>query len=134
MARVSVTLCHLASVAEMWEGGRHGPADEFGQRPLSVLHEREEVPMTAEEEPVVVDLTRLGRGTAEVVDALARLQLSLQRAGCRLWLHNPCDELSGLLRVMGLDDLLRSQPRRQTEQREEPIDVQEGVHPDDLPA
>ncbi len=43
---------------------------------------------------------------AVTVDALARLQLAAQRAGCRVQLHSASDELLQLVVFMGLRDVL----------------------------
>ena len=43
---------------------------------------------------------------AVTVDALARLQLAAQRAGCQVRLRNASDELRELVAFMGLSDVL----------------------------
>lgn len=77
-----------------------------------------------------------------VVDALARLHLAAGRAGCSLRLRAICPQLSELVDLAGLTDLLgdcqRSalEARRQAEAGEQ-LDIEEGeeiVDPGDLPA
>jgi ABC-type transporter Mla MlaB component len=43
---------------------------------------------------------------AVTVDALARLQLGAQRAGCRVRLRGASPELLGLVELMGLSEIL----------------------------
>ena len=43
---------------------------------------------------------------AVTVDALARLQLTAKRLGCRMWLRNGSAELLQLVAFMGLADVL----------------------------
>jgi ABC-type transporter Mla MlaB component len=43
---------------------------------------------------------------AVVVDALARLQLAARRIGCRVQLQNASDDLTRLVALMGLTDVL----------------------------
>jgi hypothetical protein len=61
----------------------------------------------------------------ELVDALARLQLVAARQGQRVVLCKPPQELVELIDLCGLDDVLRVEVRRQTEQREERVGVEE---------
>ena len=77
-----------------------------------------------------------------VVCALARLRLAAGRAGCSLRLHAVCPQLSELVELAGLTDLLgdpqRSalEARRQAEAGEQ-LDIEEGeevVDGGDLPA
>jgi len=60
-----------------------------------------------------------------VVDALARLQLSLRRRGTRLRLLDPPPELAELIRFAGLAEALGLEPGRQPEEREERLGVEE---------
>jgi ABC-type transporter Mla MlaB component len=48
---------------------------------------------------------------AVAVDALARLALAARRGGCAVCLSGACDELHELIAFMGLDDVLRADPR-----------------------
>jgi hypothetical protein len=62
---------------------------------------------------------------AETVDRVARLHLRAQRGGHVLVLRNASPELVDLLVFMGLDGVLRIEPRRQAEQREERLRLEE---------
>jgi ABC-type transporter Mla MlaB component len=74
---------------------------------------------------------------AVTVDALARLQLTARRLGCRLRLRHACDELQELLVLVGLNDVVPLcaesplQPRGQTEERKEARGVEEEADPAD---
>ena len=59
------------------------------------------------------------------VDALARLRLLARRAGHEVRLQNASPELWALLSLVGLDEVLRVDPRRETEQREERVGLEE---------
>src|SRR5262245_22756916 len=65
------------------------------------------------------------------LDALARLQLAARRAGLELEIWNASDELCCLIRFTGLEEVLRVEPQRQAEQREERLDVEEERELDD---
>lgn len=52
---------------------------------------------------------------AVTVDALAQLELVARRRGCQVWLRGAGQELRELVGFMGLDDVLRIEPRRQAE-------------------
>jgi ABC-type transporter Mla MlaB component len=52
---------------------------------------------------------------AVTVDALAQLQLVARRRGCQVRLRGAGQELRELVAFMGLDDVLRIEPRRQPE-------------------
>jgi hypothetical protein len=73
----------------------------------------------------------------DTVDALARLQLTARRLGCRIRLRAACGELQELLALIGLDDVvplsaeLPLEPRRQAEEREQPRGVEEEADPGD---
>ena len=60
--------------------------------------------------------------TLETIDALARLRLMLQRP---LTLRRASAELRALIELCGLDEVLRVEPRREAEEREERLRVQE---------
>jgi hypothetical protein len=70
---------------------------------------------------------------AVVVGALARLQLGARGAGFELRLRNASRELEELVAFCGLRDVLRVEPRRQPEEREERLRVEEERELDDLP-
>jgi ABC-type transporter Mla MlaB component len=79
---------------------------------------------------IVVDAEALAADVS-TIDALARLQLNAQRIGQMIRLHNASTELRQLIEFAGLSEVLRVEPRGQTEQREEPLGVEEeGELPD----
>ena len=95
-------------------------------------------------EVIVCDVRTLA-ADARTVDALARLQLTARRLGRRIRLHRPSAELQALLSFLGLADVVgggRAGPdsvslrgcRRQPEEREHPLGVEERVDRDDAPA
>jgi anti-anti-sigma regulatory factor len=59
------------------------------------------------------------------VAVLARLQLAAKRSGRELRLVHASDELLDLIELTGLGDALRVEARRQAEEREEPLGVEE---------
>jgi hypothetical protein len=61
------------------------------------------------------------------VDALARLQLTARRLGCRIELRSGTPELGRLLAFVGLADVLGSGSLREAEEREQPRRVEERV-------
>jgi hypothetical protein len=65
------------------------------------------------------------------IDALARLQLSARRRGRRLRLRDASDELCELIDLAGLREVLGVEPRRQAEQREQRVGVEEERQLDD---
>jgi hypothetical protein len=67
------------------------------------------------------------------VDALARLQLTARRLGWELRLRYPPRELVELIDLVGLTDVLRVEPVRKPEEREQPVDVEERVQRGDPP-
>ena len=62
--------------------------------------------------------------TLFAVDVLARLRLAARRHRLDLQLTAP-PELCELIAFLGLDEALRVEPRRQPEEREEPLGVEE---------
>ena len=103
-------------------------------RELAALYERvgaqlERTPGT----PVVCDVSALAEPDAGTVGALARLQLTALRLGCTILLGRPSPQLCELLDFCGLAAVLRLEPGRQPEQREQPLGVQEGVEMGDTP-
>ena len=90
---------------------------------------------------VVCDVSALTEPDAATVEALARLQLTARRLGCRIRLRGACPRLRDLLALVGLAEVVPLlppasgvEPQRQAEQREPTGDVQEGVEPDDPPS
>jgi hypothetical protein len=59
------------------------------------------------------------------VDALARLQLSARRHGRRLRLRDASHDLQDLIDLVGLGEVLGIEPRRQPEEREQRVGVEE---------
>jgi hypothetical protein len=84
---------------------------------------------------VTCDVSELAAEVA-AVDALARLALVARRLGCPLKVRRASPELRDLVELCGLSDALGVVGRngRQPEQREEPLDIEERVDPDDAPA
>jgi hypothetical protein len=62
---------------------------------------------------------------AYTVERLARLELRARRCGHVLMLRNASPELCDLLVFMGLGDVLRLEPRRQPEEREQRLGLEE---------
>jgi gamma-glutamyl:cysteine ligase YbdK (ATP-grasp superfamily) len=60
-----------------------------------------------------------------IVDALARLQLAARRSGYEVAVMDAPSDLLELIDLAGLSDVLRVEPLRQTEQREERLGVEE---------
>jgi STAS domain len=82
-------------------------------------------------EQVACDVSALAAELA-AVDALARLALLARRLGCPLNVRRASPELRDLLELCGLADVLGVwRSGRQPEEREQPLDVQERVDPDD---
>ncbi len=61
----------------------------------------------------------------DAVEALARLQLAARRKGLDLRLHVVSRELRDLIELAGLTHVLRVEPQRQAEEREERLGVEE---------
>jgi ABC-type transporter Mla MlaB component len=92
---------------------------------------------------VICDVGGLVEPDAVAVDALARLQVTAVRSGCRVRFRHASGRLRGLLHLMGLDDVLRSdeaacaswpsilEPQGQAEHREEALGVEEESDPAD---
>jgi ABC-type transporter Mla MlaB component len=97
----------------------------------------EESPTTPDADLIVCDVGALVDPDASTVDALARLALLARRLGCQVRLRNASNELQELLTLVGLGDVvpccedLRLGPRGETEEREQPRGVEEGVEPSD---
>ena len=79
------------------------------------------------------DVAALTRPDAGTVEALARLQLTARRHGRWIRLRDPSPELRELLDLFGLAEALRVEPRRQPEEREQPLGVEERVQMGDPP-
>ena len=66
-----------------------------------------------------------------VVNALARASLHVRRHGESFRVVNASPELQELIAFAGLDGVLLGRRRRQAEQREQPLRVEERGEPDD---
>jgi hypothetical protein len=90
--------------------------------------------MGAPEDPsiIVIDAGSLPADAA-AVDALARMQLIACRFGHRVFLRNVAPDLRDLLAFAGLDALLGVEPRRQAEELEEPLGLEEERQLPDAP-
>jgi hypothetical protein len=86
---------------------------------------------------LVCDVGALAHPDLAAVDALARLQLVARRLGCRMLLQRASPELGELLAFAGLDvalplrPALRLEPRREPEEREQRLGVEEEREPGD---
>ena len=79
---------------------------------------------------VVLDVSALAPRVS-TIDALARFQLAARRRGQRLQLRHASDELRRLIAFAGLSEVLRVEPRRQAEEREQRLGVEEERELDD---
>jgi len=68
------------------------------------------------------------------LDALARLQFAARRAGLELHLCNASRDLCCLIKFTGLEEVLRVEPGRQPEEREQRLGVEEERELGDPPA
>ncbi len=68
------------------------------------------------------------------IDLLARLQLAARRCGIELRLRCFSDEVRELIAFAGLEEALGLEPRRQPEEREQRLRVEEERELDDPPA
>lgn len=66
-------------------------------------------------EPVVCDLAGWPRADLGAIDLLSRLQLVLKRDGGQIRLVNAPGRLAGLIELVGLDEVLVVQSRRESE-------------------
>lgn len=85
---------------------------------------------------VVCDVGALAVPDMTAVDAVARLHLTATRLGCQIRLRHASCALRDLLCLSGLGDVVGLvtesgvEPRRQLEQREQPVGIEERVDPD----
>ena len=68
---------------------------------------------------------------AATLDLLSRLQLSARRLGIEVRLLDASPELRELVAFAGLNGVLRLEPGRKAEEREEPLGVEEEGQLDD---
>jgi hypothetical protein len=59
------------------------------------------------------------------IDLLARMQLGARRLGRQLSFRDGSDDLARLIAFAGLDEVLRVEPRGETEQGEQPLGAEE---------
>ncbi len=105
-------------------------------------------------EVVTCDVSAVKQPDVVLVEALAKLRLTAGRHGWRLEVHGAPPELQTLFTLMGLGGFFsarfaatraaapqsagegagadRSEPRREAEEREQPVGVEEVVDPGDL--
>ena len=67
----------------------------------------------------------MGTVSLATVDALARLQLAARRRGLELRVRSAPGELRELIELAGLTAVLGVEPRREAEEREERLGVEE---------
>ena len=84
-------------------------------------------------EVLVCDVAALTHPNAGTVEALARMALTARRLGREVRLRDPSRELRELVDLCGLADVLCVQPRRQPEEREKALGVEERVEMGDPP-
>ena len=77
------------------------------------------------------DVSHVHRADLATVDALARASLNARRFGARLRLTNASPALQELIAFVGLGEVLFGGAERETEQREEPVGIEERVESDD---
>jgi anti-anti-sigma regulatory factor len=73
---------------------------------------------------IVLDASSLAP-TGATIDLIARQHLDARRRGGRIRLRGASTDLERLIQLAGLAEALRVEPRRQSEQREEPVGVEE---------
>jgi anti-anti-sigma regulatory factor len=74
---------------------------------------------------LVCDVAALAQADLDAIDLLARLQLVAKRRGYQLRLCGVSRELADLIMFVGLEPVLRIEPGRQPEEREQPLGVEE---------
>lgn len=81
--------------------------------------------MVTPKRTIVCDLGGLAQPDLASIDALARLQLMLRPQGLEVLLRGAPNELIELIALVGLTDVLRVESRREAEQREQSLGVEE---------
>jgi STAS domain-containing protein len=81
--------------------------------------------------PIVCHLGALSGADAETIDLLARLQLAARRHDRTLRFVEASPALQDLIAFVGLEAVLRVEPRRQAEEGEDPVGVEEERQLDD---
>ena len=82
---------------------------------------------------LVCDISGLRDPDFGTVADLARLYVAARRLNLDVVLRDASDTLVELVAFVGLSDVLRVEPRRQTEEREERLGVEEERELDDPP-
>jgi len=82
---------------------------------------------------IVVDVSALAPD-AGTLDLLARIQLTARRLDLDTRLRNAAGELVDLIAFAGLAEVLRVEPGREAEEREQRVGVEEEGELDDPPA
>ena len=104
---------------------------------LAALCERVRAALDGGTELVVCDVRGLSEGSVAAISLLARLQLTARRLGGRVRVRNASPELHDLLALAGLCDVVGACPplsldaRRESEEWEELLCVQEERDPTD---
>ena len=85
---------------------------------------------------VICDVGTIETPDLGTVESLALLRVGLSALGYSVRLRAPSARLRGLIRFCGLDDLLRCEPSApvdegQTEERKQPVGIEEVVEPGD---
>jgi ABC-type transporter Mla MlaB component len=89
---------------------------------------------TSAPRPIVCDLSALGDADVETIHLLARLQLAARRQDRTLRLIHASPALQDLIAFVGLESVLRVEPRREAEEGEDPVGVEEERQLRDPPA
>jgi ABC-type transporter Mla MlaB component len=89
---------------------------------------------TSAPRPIACDLSALGDADMETIHLLARLQLAARRQDRTLRLLHASPALKDLIAFAGLDSVLRVEPRREAEEGEDPVGVEEESQLRDPPA
>ncbi len=81
----------------------------------------------------VCDTSAIADPSLGTVADLARLHIAARRLNLDVVLRNASDALVELVAFVGLADVLRVEPRRQAEEREERLSIEEERELDDPP-
>ena len=88
--------------------------------------------LVAESLAIVCDVRAISEPDVGTVDALARLQLTVQRLGGSIEFRGASRDLRELVELAGLREVLLLEPVGETEEREETLGVEEEADPGDL--
>lgn len=81
---------------------------------------------------LVIDVSEVVDPDVSTVDAMAQLHLLARRFGCEARFQKASRELQELIELLGLTEVLRVEPCRQPEQREEVLGIEEEADPGDV--